>query len=65
MPMMSIEDCQRYCQEMRDANNYGYHEYDEFDCGNVLEDGKKIGHVSYNGKYWDLDNNLINETPEV
>lgn len=31
----------------------------DFTCGKVYDDGKKVGHVSYNGRVWDNDGKEI------
>ena len=44
----SIEECQQIVRNYIDFYNLGSGNWD----GDVFKDGKLIGYISYNGRYW-------------
>lgn len=45
----SIEECQQIVRNYIDFYNLGS---GNWDGGDVFKDGKLIGYISYNGRYW-------------
>lgn len=48
----SIEECQQIVRNYIDFYNIGS---GNWDGGDVFKDGKFIGYISYNGRYWNYE----------
>ena len=48
----SIEECQQIVRNYIDFYNLGS---GNWDGGDVFKDGKLIGYISYNGRYWNYE----------
>lgn len=53
----NIKDCSSVCMKYIQSRNYGASQWKGGTIRNRA--GKKIGRVSYNGRIWDNNNNLI------
>lgn len=59
--VVHVDNYKEASQAMRgflDANYLGASEL-RGTCGDINVDGKKVGHVSYNGRVWDLNGEEI------
>ena len=58
----SFAEASKVWSELRDREEIGGSDMLSR-CGNVYDDdGKKLGHISYNGRAWDADGNAIDVT---
>lgn len=58
VPADSIEECQRLVREYIDKNDLGG---GNWDGGQVFNNGKRVGYISYNGRYWEKGSEYYHE----
>lgn len=57
---LTLAECSRAMRQFIDLHDLGAS--DMLDrCGEVSKDGRVVGRISYNGRIWDNDNNVVVE----
>lgn len=61
--VQSLQDARKEFLDWRDTNGLGGGNMSaDHGCGTVTDNGKAIGHFSYNGRFWEMGNY---PTPEI